>query len=88
MLLSSPHQRQRPDDDDDDMSLVSHSPSPTPQNDMDVDEDGLQKYNELTPTREVITVDTKIKPSNKGFALLAKLGWHEGQPVGLSADGT
>jgi hypothetical protein len=52
---------------------------------MDVD----QKYDEhiRKPAREVITVDTKIKPSNKGFALLTKLGWREGQAVGLSADG-
>jgi hypothetical protein len=37
--------------------------------------------------REVITVETKIKPSNKGFAMLTKLGWQEGQPLGLSAEG-
>src|SRR5260221_4942971 len=69
------------------MSFVSHSPS---QNDMDVDEVSTQKYDEYIrkSVREVITVETKIKPSNKGFALLTKLGWHEGQPVGLSADGT
>lgn len=40
------------------------------------------------PEREVITVDTKIGSSNKGFAMLAKLGWVEGQPLGLSGDGT
>lgn len=57
---------------------------------MDVDESHLHKYDEYIrgPAREVITVETKIKPSNKGFALLAKLGWVEGQPVGLSGDGT
>lgn len=57
---------------------------------MDVDgEDHLDKYDEYVskPVREVITVDTKIKPTNRGFALLAKLGWVEGQPVGLSPDG-
>ncbi|KIM48427.1 hypothetical protein M413DRAFT_62609 [Hebeloma cylindrosporum] len=56
---------------------------------MDVDENHLHKYDEYIrgPAREVITVETKIKPSNKGFALLAKLGWVEGQPVGLSGDG-
>jgi hypothetical protein len=70
------------------MSLVSHSPSPASQ-DMDIDEVSIQKYDEYVrkPAREVITVDTKIKPSNKGFALLTKLGWHEGQSVGLSAEG-
>jgi hypothetical protein len=57
---------------------------------MDVDESHLHKYDEYIrgPAREVITVETKIKPSNKGFSLLAKLGWVEGQPLGLSGDGT
>lgn len=67
------------------MSLVSRSPSPAPPADaMDVD-----KYDEYVrrPEREVITVDTKINSSNKGFAMLAKLGWVEGQPLGLSGDG-
>ncbi|KDR84768.1 hypothetical protein GALMADRAFT_51883 [Galerina marginata CBS 339.88] len=56
---------------------------------MDVDESHLHKYDEYIrrPAREVITVETKIKPSNKGFALLAKLGWVAGQPVGLSGEG-
>jgi hypothetical protein len=77
------------EDDDDDISLVSRSPSPENE-DMDVDpEDNISKYDEYIrkPTRETITVDTKIKPSNKGFALLAKMGWSEGQPLGLSGDG-
>lgn len=55
---------------------------------MDVDTD-LSKYDEYvhgTP-REVITVETTIKPTNKGFAMLAKLGWSEGQPLGISGDG-
>jgi hypothetical protein len=52
---------------------------------MDID-----KYDEYVPgvEREVITVDTKIKSSNKGFAMLTKLGWKEGEPLGLSGDGT
>ncbi|KAF8168326.1 hypothetical protein B0H34DRAFT_646329 [Crassisporium funariophilum] len=56
---------------------------------MDVDGDHIHKYDDYVrgPAREVITVETKLKPSNKGFAMLAKLGWVEGQPVGLSADG-
>lgn len=51
---------------------------------MDID-----KYDEYHrgSEREVVTVDTKIKSSNKGFAMLAKLGWVEGQPLGLSGDG-
>lgn len=57
---------------------------------MDVDAEHLSKYDEYVrgTTREVITVETKLKPSNKGFAMLAKLGWAEGQPLGLSGDGT
>lgn len=39
------------------------------------------------PAREVITVETKIKSSNVGFALLAKMGWSEGQPLGISGEG-
>lgn len=55
---------------------------------MDVDE-GISKYDEYVhgTAREVITVETKIKPTNKGFAMLAKLGWTEGQPLGISGDG-
>ncbi|KAJ7107660.1 hypothetical protein C8R43DRAFT_1044918 [Mycena crocata] len=79
--------RPRPEDDDsdDDISIVSRTPSPPPDH-MDVD-----KYDEYVPGRarepEVITVETKIKPSNKGFAMLARLGWVEGQPLGVSGDG-
>lgn len=54
---------------------------------MDIDD--LHAYDAYVhkPAREVVTVDTKIKPSNIGFAMLAKMGWQEGQPVGLSGDG-
>lgn len=78
-------QRPRPDDDDDDVSIASRTPSPAPDAmAMDVD-----KYDEYVrkPVQEVITVETRIKPENKGFALLAKMGWAEGQPLGLSEDG-
>ncbi|KAJ7357121.1 hypothetical protein DFH08DRAFT_1076147 [Mycena albidolilacea] len=75
--------RPRPEDDDsdDDISIASRTPSPPP---MDVD-----KYDEyvVRPEQEVITVDTKIKPTNKGFAMLAKLGWIDGQPLGVSGEG-
>lgn len=66
------------------MSLVSRTPSPPPGDPIDVD-----KYDEHIhhAPREVITVETKIKSTNKGFAMLAKLGWSEGQPLGLSGDG-
>ncbi|KAL0950882.1 hypothetical protein HGRIS_007641 [Hohenbuehelia grisea] len=77
------------DDDDDDISIASRTPSPPPGDSMDVDGDHISKYDEYVrgPAREVITVETRIKPSNKGFALLAKMGWTEGKPLGLSEDG-
>jgi hypothetical protein len=53
---------------------------------MDVDSSNYDEYI-AGPPLEVITIETKIKPTNKGFAMLAKLGWAEGQPLGLSGDG-
>ncbi|KAA1468604.1 hypothetical protein DENSPDRAFT_477093 [Dentipellis sp. KUC8613] len=73
------------EDSDDDISLVSRTPSPPPSDKMDVD-----KYDEYVrghAAPEAITVNTKIKSTNKGFAMLAKLGWTEGQPLGLSSEG-
>lgn len=69
--------------DEDDVSLVSRSPSPNP------DKMDITRYDEHHPAmeREVITVDTKIKSTNKGYSMLAKLGWTDGQPLGLSGDG-
>lgn len=56
---------------------------------MDVDEEHIHKYDDYVsnPAREIVTVETRIKSTNKGFAMLAKLGWVEGQPIGLSSDG-
>jgi hypothetical protein len=54
---------------------------------MDVDSaTGYFQPSRVPPT-QVVTVETRIKPENKGFALLAKMGWTEGQPLGLSGDG-
>ncbi|KAF8587349.1 hypothetical protein K439DRAFT_1630841 [Ramaria rubella] len=39
------------------------------------------------PEKEVITVETRIKSTNKGYSILAKLGWTAGQPLGISGDG-
>ncbi|EKM60892.1 uncharacterized protein PHACADRAFT_190019 [Phanerochaete carnosa HHB-10118-sp] len=84
-LLKRTRDETQDDESDDNISLVSRSPSPPPRPDaMDTD-----KYDEYVqrPEREVITVDTKIGSTNRGFAMLAKLGWTEGQPLGLSSEG-
>ncbi|KAF8559409.1 hypothetical protein OG21DRAFT_1594814 [Imleria badia] len=87
MLLKrsrSDHGDNTEDSEDDNVSLVSRTPSPPPGGAIDID-----KYDENVhhAPREVITVETKIKSTNKGFSMLAKLGWSEGQPLGLSGDG-
>jgi hypothetical protein len=63
--------------------------SPSPTNAMDVDPQSFSKYDEYIRGNppEVITVETRIKSSNKGYELLQKQGWSEGQPLGLSGDG-
>ena len=93
MLLSLPShtQRTRPEDGDDDesednVSLVSRTPSPPPPDAMEIDK--YDEYYRHRPEREVITVETKIKSSNIGFSMLAKMGWVEGTPLGLSGEGT
>ena len=54
---------------------------------MDVDSGlGYHEY-PSGPAHEEVTVETRIKPTNVGFAMLRKLGWSEGQPLGLQADG-
>jgi hypothetical protein len=57
---------------------------------MEVDSKDATRYDryDIALESEVVTVETRIKPTNKGFAMLAKMGWVEGQPVGLSGDGT
>jgi hypothetical protein len=56
---------------------------------MVVDADNVSRYDEYNDysEREVITVETKIKSTNKGFAMLARMGWVEGQPLGISGEG-
>ncbi|KAM5538228.1 hypothetical protein V8D89_008115 [Ganoderma adspersum] len=73
------------DDSEDNVSLVSRTPSPPPPDAMDVDK--YDEYYTSKPSREVITVETKIKSSNIGFSMLAKMGWVEGTPLGLMGDG-
>ena len=56
---------------------------------MQVDGDNLYKYDEYARgyEKEVVTVNTKIPSSNKGFGMLMKLGWVEGQGLGVAGDG-
>ncbi|KAI0757214.1 hypothetical protein C8Q80DRAFT_1265169 [Daedaleopsis nitida] len=72
-------------DSDDNVSLVSRTPSPPLADAMDIDK--YDEYYAHKPQREVVTVETKIKSNNVGFAMLAKMGWVEGSPLGLSGDG-
>ena len=53
---------------------------------MDIDK--YDEYYTNKPHREVVTVETKIKSTNIGFSMLAKMGWVEGSPLGLSGEGT
>ncbi|OCH96603.1 hypothetical protein OBBRIDRAFT_787168 [Obba rivulosa] len=80
------HGRDEDEESEDNVSLVSRSPSPPPRdaNAMDID-----KYDEYVKGAEqdVVTVNTKIKATNKGFKMLASMGWVDGQPLGLSGDG-
>ncbi|KAF9779776.1 hypothetical protein BJ322DRAFT_1086345 [Thelephora terrestris] len=69
------------------MSTGSRSQSPL--DSMQVDDDNLYKYDEYARgyEKEVVTVDTRIPSSNKGFGMLMKLGWVEGQGLGAAGDG-
>ena len=52
---------------------------------MDIDK--YDEYYTNRPQREVITVETKIKSTNKGFSMLARMGWVEGTPLEISGEG-
>jgi len=56
---------------------------------MQVDGHDIYKYDEYARgyEKEAVTVDTRIPSSNKGFGMLMKLGWVEGQGLGVSGDG-
>ncbi|KAF9645014.1 hypothetical protein BDM02DRAFT_3120922 [Thelephora ganbajun] len=75
------------DDDGDDTSIGSRPSSPL--DSMQVDDNDVYKYDEYVRgyEKEAVTVDTKIPSSNKGFGMLMKLGWVEGQGLGVTGDG-
>jgi hypothetical protein len=48
---------------------------------------GIEDYsNGVSIDEEIATLETRIKSTNIGYAMLSKLGWKEGQ--GLGAHGT
>lgn len=91
-MLSCSIQRSRSlsdkeDDPDDDVSLVSRTPSPPLERGVETDH---YDYDSMVPgvAREVITVETKVPATNVGHRLLAKMGWKDGQGLGLMGQGT
>lgn len=52
-----------------------------------MDIDNYDVHSSALAPHEVVTIETRLKPTNKGFAMLAKLGWSEGQSLGLTGDG-
>jgi G-patch domain len=46
----------------------------------------MEHYSSSYLDEEIATLETKIKKTNIGYSLLAKLGWKEGE--GLGARGT
>ncbi|CAE7051612.1 unnamed protein product [Rhizoctonia solani] len=84
---SRPRSRsQSSDESEDNISIVSRSPSPPPRNDKEEDISIYDRYIR-GPVLEPVTVDTKISSTNKGFGLLAKMGWKEGEGLGASGQG-
>ncbi|QRV76112.1 G-patch domain protein [Ceratobasidium sp. AG-Ba] len=74
------------EESEDNISVVSRSPSPAPINTKEEDISIYDKYIRGA-TLEPVTVDTKISSTNKGFGMLAKMGWKEGQGLGASGEG-
>lgn len=70
------------------MSLVSRSPSPKPPSAQEMLRRGIDSYSSGTSIEEEIaTLETKIKKTNIGYSMLSKLGWKEGQGLGLNGTG-
>ncbi|CAE6421972.1 hypothetical protein ACGC1H_001805 [Rhizoctonia solani] len=77
---------QSSDESEDNISIVSRSPSPPPRNDKEED---ISIYDQYIrgPVLEPVTVNTKLSSANKGFGMLAKMGWKEGEGLGASGQG-
>ncbi|KAF8741629.1 Zinc-finger double-stranded RNA-binding, partial [Rhizoctonia solani] len=80
------HSQSSSNESEDNISIVSRSPSPAPRNDKEED---ISVYDQYIrgPILEPVTVNTKISSSNKGFGMLAKMGWKEGEGLGASGQG-
>ncbi|KAG9101503.1 hypothetical protein FS749_006406 [Ceratobasidium sp. UAMH 11750] len=74
------------EESEDNVSIASRSPSPAP---INTKEEDISIYDQYVrgAVREPVTVDTKLTSSNKGFGMLAKMGWKEGQGLGVSGEG-
>ena len=62
----------------------------------DIDGIPIQDVESERPSRQQEILDipangaslqTRLDNSNKGFRMLSRLGWHEGDPLGLSPEG-
>ena len=73
------------DDSEDNVSLVSRTPSPRPQTAHDVSNGYYDDNGEVD--HEVVTLETQIKSTNIGYAMLAKFGWKQGQGLGANGSG-
>ncbi|KAG9128307.1 hypothetical protein FRC07_001242 [Ceratobasidium sp. 392] len=74
------------DSSEDNVSIASRSPSPAQ---VSTKEEDISIYDQYVRgvAQEPVTVDTRISSTNKGFGMLAKMGWKEGQGLGASGDG-
>ncbi|CAE6461143.1 unnamed protein product [Rhizoctonia solani] len=80
------HGSQPSDESEDDISIASRTPSPPPRNDKEEDISLYDRYIR-GPILEPVTVDTKLSSTNKGFGMLAKMGWKEGEGLGTFGQG-
>ncbi|KAG8820414.1 hypothetical protein FRC17_010161, partial [Serendipita sp. 399] len=79
--------REESPDEEDDSSILSRTPSPKPLSAQELLRQGVDAYTRGDSLEEEIaTLETRIKSTNIGYSMLAKLGWKEGQ--GLGAHGT
>ncbi|CAG7848045.1 SubName: Full=Related to G-patch-domain Zn-finger DNA-binding protein-Laccaria bicolor {ECO:0000313/EMBL:CCA71816.1} [Serendipita indica DSM 11827] len=74
-------------DDDDNISLVSRSPSPKPMSAQEMLRKGIDDYTHGNLEEEIATLETRIKATNIGYSMLARMGWNPGDGLGLNGTG-